>query len=106
MGSLALQQLPRTAAEDPRGPARSVKLERPHAASQDGGPPGSLNARRLSDSVVMIASREAMLTICHVLRDDPDLAEALPPELRERAVDECIAPAVRLRRGRWSGHVK
>jgi hypothetical protein len=54
----------------------------------------------------MIASREAMLTICHVLRDDPDLAEALPPELRERAVDECIAPAVRLRRGRWSGHVK
>lgn len=44
-----------------------------------------------------------MLTICHVLREDPDLAEAIAPELRGRAIDECIAPAVRLRRGRWSG---
>jgi CRP/FNR family transcriptional regulator, cyclic AMP receptor protein len=43
------------------------------------------------------------LTICHVLREDPDLAEAIPPELRARAIDECIAPAVRLRRGSWSG---
>ena len=44
-----------------------------------------------------------MLSICHVLREDPDLAEAVPREMRERSIEECIAPAVRLRRGRWGG---
>jgi len=48
-------------------------------------------------------SREPFSMICHVLQEDPDLAEAISPDLRRRAIDECIAPAVRLRRGRWSG---
>jgi CRP/FNR family transcriptional regulator, cyclic AMP receptor protein len=46
---------------------------------------------------------ERVLTICHVLSEDPDLAEAIPPEARQRATDECIAPVMRLRRGRLSG---
>jgi CRP/FNR family transcriptional regulator, cyclic AMP receptor protein len=65
----------------------------------------SLGARRalgMPDSVVSV-SREPLLTICHVLREDPDLAEAIPPDARQRAIDECIAPAFRLSRGRWSG---
>jgi CRP/FNR family transcriptional regulator, cyclic AMP receptor protein len=51
----------------------------------------------------MSASEEPMARICHVLREDADLAEAIPPDVRQRAIEECIAPAVRLRRGRWSG---
>jgi CRP/FNR family cyclic AMP-dependent transcriptional regulator len=48
-------------------------------------------------------STDPIVTTCHVLSEDPDLTEAIPPELRELAIDECIAPAVRLRRGYWSG---
>lgn len=51
----------------------------------------------------MSRTREPITTMCHVLREDPDLAEAIPASERERAVAECIAPAVRLTRGRWSG---
>jgi CRP-like cAMP-binding protein len=51
----------------------------------------------------MRSTRERFATICHVLREDPDLAEAIPPPARKHAIEECIAPAVRLRRGRWSG---
>ena len=41
--------------------------------------------------------------ICHVLREDAGLAEAVAPADRERAIEECIAATVRLPRGRWSG---
>jgi CRP/FNR family transcriptional regulator, cyclic AMP receptor protein len=41
--------------------------------------------------------------ICHVLREDPDLLEAIPVAEREQAVDTCIAPVARIRRGRWNG---
>jgi CRP-like cAMP-binding protein len=51
----------------------------------------------------MIASREPLVTICQLLLEDPDLAEAIPPDVRVRAVEECIAPVARLPRGRWSG---
>jgi CRP/FNR family transcriptional regulator, cyclic AMP receptor protein len=52
---------------------------------------------------VLVSSRGASVgAVCHVLREDPDLAEAIPPTHRERAIDECIAGAVRIRRGRWS----
>jgi CRP/FNR family transcriptional regulator, cyclic AMP receptor protein len=47
-------------------------------------------------------SREDAMT-CHVLREDPDLAEVLTGDRRERAVQECIAPEARVRRGRWTG---
>jgi len=43
----------------------------------------------------------AHMTICRVLQEDPDLAEAIPSEMRQRAIDECIAPALRLHRGSW-----
>lgn len=51
----------------------------------------------------MPAARNSPKEICQVLREDPDLAEAISPEYRERAIEECIAPVCRLRRGRWSG---
>ena len=51
----------------------------------------------------MTVREDSAARICHVLREDPDLAAAIPPEVRGRAIDECIAATVRLRRGRWSG---
>lgn len=48
----------------------------------------------------MSPDQEALV---HVLREDPDLAEVLPAAVRERAVGECLAPSIRLRRGSWSG---
>ena len=30
--------------------------------------------------------------LCHVLSEDPELADAIPPERREQAVEECTAP--------------
>jgi CRP-like cAMP-binding protein len=39
---------------------------------------------------------------CHVLREDPDLADALDPALRERAIEECVTPTARLPRGGWT----
>jgi CRP/FNR family cyclic AMP-dependent transcriptional regulator len=41
--------------------------------------------------------------ICHILAEDPNLAEALEPAIRRGATEECIAPVARLRRGRWNG---
>ena len=41
--------------------------------------------------------------ICHILAEDPDLAQALEPAIRQSAIEDCIAPVARLRRGRWHG---
>ena len=30
--------------------------------------------------------------VCHVLREDPELAEAIPPERRQQAIEDCTAP--------------
>ena len=43
--------------------------------------------------------------ICHILREDPDLAEVLAPHQRDWAIEECIAPTTRIPRGQWSGKV-
>jgi hypothetical protein len=43
-------------------------------------------------------------TICHVLREDVYLAEAIPAPVRARAIEECIATVVRIPRGAWAGH--
>jgi CRP/FNR family transcriptional regulator, cyclic AMP receptor protein len=40
--------------------------------------------------------------LCHVLVEDADLAEAVPPDRREQAIEECTAPEIRLPSGRWS----
>ncbi|MGI8711856.1 MAG: helix-turn-helix domain-containing protein [Solirubrobacteraceae bacterium] len=42
------------------------------------------------------------MTVCHVLREDPDLAEAIDPARRERAIGACVARSVWIPRGRWS----
>jgi hypothetical protein len=39
---------------------------------------------------------------CQVLREDPELAEAVSPSERARATEECVARTVRLARGRWN----
>ena len=41
------------------------------------------------------------MTVCHVLREDPELAEAIPPPLRAQAVDQCVARVRSVGRGRW-----
>jgi CRP/FNR family transcriptional regulator, cyclic AMP receptor protein len=41
-------------------------------------------------------------TTCQILREDPDLADAVDPALREQAIDECVAEIVRMPRGRWA----
>ncbi|MGZ4165646.1 MAG: Crp/Fnr family transcriptional regulator [Solirubrobacteraceae bacterium] len=41
------------------------------------------------------------MTLSHVLREDPELAEAIPALLRARAVDECVAATRTVKRGRW-----
>ncbi|HET8978005.1 MAG TPA: helix-turn-helix domain-containing protein [Solirubrobacteraceae bacterium] len=43
------------------------------------------------------------MTLCHILREDPDLAEAVPAVLRPRATEQCVARTVQVRTGRWSG---
>lgn len=40
--------------------------------------------------------------VCHVLVEDPDLAEGVPTELWEPAANECIARVARLPVGRWT----
>jgi len=39
---------------------------------------------------------------CHVLREDPDLADALGEDARRLASARCIAPTLRLSRGAWT----
>lgn len=40
---------------------------------------------------------------CHVLREDPELADSIPPDRRKQALDECTAPELSLQPGRWGG---
>ncbi|MGI8572674.1 MAG: Crp/Fnr family transcriptional regulator [Solirubrobacteraceae bacterium] len=40
-------------------------------------------------------------TVCHVLREAPELAEWIPSERREKAIAQCVAPELRLAPGSW-----
>jgi hypothetical protein len=42
--------------------------------------------------------------MCHVLKEDPELAEAIPPERRQRAIEECTAPELRIQAGPLTRH--
>jgi CRP/FNR family transcriptional regulator, cyclic AMP receptor protein len=42
-------------------------------------------------------------SLCHVLREDPELADAVPPERRARAIEECTAPELWIQTGMWGG---
>ncbi len=45
-----------------------------------------------------------MTALCHVLREDVNLAEAIPAAIRERAIADCTTIAFEIPRGRWSEH--
>ena len=42
-------------------------------------------------------------TRCHVLREDPELADAIPPDRRDQAIEECTAPELMIQPGPWAG---
>ncbi len=42
-------------------------------------------------------------SVCHVLREDPELADAIPVDRRTQAIAECTAPELSLQPGRWGG---
>lgn len=46
--------------------------------------------------------RPGSARICHVLREDLDLAEAVPPERRDQAVEDCTAAEITLPSGPWT----
>lgn len=41
--------------------------------------------------------------VCHVLREDSDLAEAIPAAKRERVIRECTVRELGIQPGRWNG---
>ena len=43
--------------------------------------------------------RPGFSTLCFPLREDPEIAEVIPPDRRARAIDECTAPELRLAPG-------
>lgn len=47
--------------------------------------------------------RTAAPQLCHVLTEDPDLAEAVSRTQRSDAAAHCLAPVMTLPRGRWDG---
>jgi CRP/FNR family cyclic AMP-dependent transcriptional regulator len=53
-------------------------------------------------SVAVISFSDSPLR-CHVLREDPELADAIPLDRREQAVEECTAPELTLQPGPWGG---
>ena len=42
------------------------------------------------------------MSVCHVLTEDPDLAECIDPRHRARAEAYCVARTIRMPRGRWN----
>jgi hypothetical protein len=40
---------------------------------------------------------------CHLLREDSELAEAIPAPRRAQAVGECTVPVVEIPPGTWTG---
>ncbi len=40
-----------------------------------------------------------MPSLCHVLKEDPELADAIPPERRQQAVEDCTAPELKIAPG-------
>jgi CRP/FNR family transcriptional regulator, cyclic AMP receptor protein len=42
-------------------------------------------------------------SVCHVLREDPELADMIPPDRRAEAIEECTAPELLIQPGPWAG---
>jgi CRP/FNR family transcriptional regulator, cyclic AMP receptor protein len=51
------------------------------------------------------ALRRTSASVCHVLREDSDLAEAVPLGRREQAILECTARELAIPAGGWDGQV-
>ncbi len=49
----------------------------------------------------MPANHPAAGELCHILSEDPALAEAVPQAHRRQAIDECVARAISIAPGRW-----
>ena len=43
--------------------------------------------------------RPGLSTLCYPLREDPEVAEVIPPDRRDRAIEECTAAELRLAAG-------
>jgi CRP/FNR family cyclic AMP-dependent transcriptional regulator len=48
--------------------------------------------------------RRPSASVCHPLREDPELAEAIDPDRRSQAIETCVAREVRVPVGSWTGH--
>jgi hypothetical protein len=46
-----------------------------------------------------VSVRPGFSTLCFPLREDPEIAEVIPPDRRGRAIEECTAPELRLAAG-------
>src|SRR5437764_13424446 len=42
-------------------------------------------------------------SVCHVLKEDPELADVIPTDRRDRAIEECTAPELWIQPGPWGG---
>ncbi|HSZ03770.1 MAG TPA: Crp/Fnr family transcriptional regulator [Solirubrobacteraceae bacterium] len=51
----------------------------------------------------MSGAKPASGGVCHVLREDRTLAEAVPQAHRQQAIEECLARTISIAPGRWSG---
>jgi hypothetical protein len=53
-----------------------------------------------------LGSQTALVDIhrCKILHEDPELGEALDPSDRAQAREACVAPTVRIPRGRWAAN--
>jgi CRP/FNR family cyclic AMP-dependent transcriptional regulator len=49
-------------------------------------------------------SRRPSVSICHVLGEDPELAEAIVPDRRAQAIETCVASEVTVPVGSWKRH--
>jgi CRP/FNR family cyclic AMP-dependent transcriptional regulator len=52
-----------------------------------------------------VSVRPGFSALCYPLREDPELAEVLPASRRQRAIEECSAPELRLPSGGGEGRV-
>jgi CRP/FNR family transcriptional regulator, cyclic AMP receptor protein len=63
-------------------------------------PPWLRDRQAVPLAVVSESSHPGPATLCHVLREDPELAEAIPDARRRQAIDECTATELYLPAGR------
>jgi len=71
-----------------------------HTATVAPGVPSFPNGKFWHSAYVSVATT-ASSSICRVLDEDRDLAEAVPADSREQAVRECLAREVSIPAGRW-----